>query len=62
MKYNNLKQELTLILNELNKYSGVGELLNVYSQEQINEYWEVVELCRDITKQIEYIYERYESK
>jgi hypothetical protein len=59
MKYNNLKQELTLILNELNKYSGVGELLNVYSQEQINEYWEVVELCRDITKQIEYIYERY---
>jgi hypothetical protein len=59
MKYDNLKQELTLILNELNKYSGVGDLLNVYSQEQINEYWEVVELCRDITKQIEYIYERY---
>lgn len=59
MKYDNLKQELTLILNELNKYSGVEELMNVYSQEQINEYWEVVELCRDITKQIEYIYERY---
>lgn len=59
MKYNNLKQELNLILNELNKYSGVGELMNTYNQEQINEYWEVVELCREIKKKMESIYERY---
>lgn len=59
MKYNNLKQELNLILNELNKYSGVGELMRDYSQEQINEYWEVVELCREIKKKMEGIYERY---
>lgn len=59
MRYDNLKQDLTSILNELNKYSGLGDLMNSYSQEQINEYWEVVELCREIKKKMESIYERY---
>jgi hypothetical protein len=59
MKYNNLKQELTEFLNQLNKYSGVGEVMRDNSQDQIKEYWDVVELCREVKKKMEWIYERY---
>jgi tRNA G37 N-methylase Trm5 len=59
MKYDNLKQELTEFLSDLNKYSGVGEVIINNSQEHIKEYWEVVELCREVKKKMEWIYERY---
>jgi hypothetical protein len=59
MKYDNLKQELTEFLSDLNKYSGVREVIINNSQEHIKEYWEVVELCRKVKKKMEWIYERY---
>ena len=59
MKYDNLKQELTEFLNELNKYSGVGEVIRDNNLEHIKEYWEVVELCREVKKKMDWIDERY---
>jgi hypothetical protein len=59
MKYDNLKQELNLFLINLNKYTGVGSFIEGKTQEEIKEYWEVVELCREVKKKMERIYERY---
>jgi|694.fasta_scaffold01323_53 hypothetical protein len=54
-----LQKELQIFLKELRNYSGVGSLMNKKDQEEINEYWRAVELCRKVAKKMEQIYERY---
>lgn len=59
MKHDELKKELNLFLFNLNNYSGVGGFMEDKDYEEIKDYWGVVELCRQISKKMEQIYERY---
>lgn len=59
MKYDNLKQELTEFYNSFKDRGSISDFVDDKSPEEVKAYWEVVELCRDIKKKMEWIYERY---
>ena len=58
MKYDNLKQELTKFYNSFKDRGSICDFVDDKSPEEIKEYWDIVELCRDIKKRMEWIYER----
>jgi hypothetical protein len=53
-----LKKELTKVLNILNRYNGVSDFIDDKDKEEVKYYWDIVELCRDIKKRMESIYEK----
>jgi hypothetical protein len=53
-----LKEKLQEFLNKINMYDGVYDFIDNKTLEEVKEYWDIVELCRDIKKRIESIYEK----
>lgn len=39
-------------------YDGVYDFIDNKTPEEVKEYWDIVELCRDIKKRMESIYEK----
>ncbi len=39
-------------------YNGISEFINNKTKKEVKEYWDIVELCRDIKKKMESIYEK----
>jgi predicted RNA-binding protein (virulence factor B family) len=53
-----LKEKLQEFLNKINMYNGVYDFIDNKTPEEVKEYWDIVELCRDIKKRMESIYEK----
>jgi predicted RNA-binding protein (virulence factor B family) len=53
-----LKERLQEFLNKINMYNGVYDFIDNKTPEEVKEYWDIVELCRDIKKRMESIYEK----
>jgi hypothetical protein len=53
-----LKEKLQEFLNKINMYDGVYDFIDNKTPEEVKEYWDIVELCRDIKKRMESIYEK----
>mgnify|MGYP000055830280 FL=1 len=56
-KYN-LKKELTEFYNSFKDREGICDFVDDKSPEEVKYYWDIVELCRDIKKRMESIYEK----
>lgn len=58
MKYDNLKKELTEFFNSFKDRGSICDFVADKSPEEVKEYWGVVELCGDIKRKMEWIYEQ----
>jgi len=53
-----LKKELTEFYNSFKDREGICDFVDDKSPEEVKYYWDIVELCRDIKKRMESIYEK----
>jgi hypothetical protein len=58
MKYEKLSKELNSFLNYINKYESISQFIDSKDESEIKETWDVVELCREVKKKMESIYEK----
>jgi hypothetical protein len=59
MKYEKLSKELNSFLNYINKYESISQFIDSKDESEIKETWDVVELCREVKKKMESIYEKF---
>ena len=55
---NTLEKKLIKFLDSIKMYNGISEFINNKTKKEVKEYWDIVELCRDIKKKMESIYEK----
>jgi ferritin len=58
-KYSELKKELSSFFDDIKQYDRLSEFMKDKTQEEIKQYWAIVEYCREVKKKMESIYDRY---